>query len=324
MDIRNLTLSSIKSFYKDIKTSRLQAEMLSRLESAYSNYQEPSPIFILASPRTGSTLFYQMMIKYFSLDYFSNFIDHNFSKYPLIGAQLQKEFAGFSIEDDNERFINSYGTTNGDMGPSEATKVFANWFFHSHPSEIESAHFISDEAKNHMVKTIGNLYGLTQKHLVSKNAWNCFRVEGLMEAFPQARFIWLRRDIISSSYSTLLARMKSGDPTVVWNSCSPRNMQEIKKLPYWEQVVEQQIWTNQRVNESLDNPKILSLEIWYEDLIFDPKKTMDKVSRFIQEDIHIDYIQQNTNMFQKVRKYDDRDYLKIRQYCEANYAKLCR
>ena len=43
-------------------------------------------VFIVASPRTGSTLIYQLLINSFDFFYFSNFIADNYAEFPAVGA----------------------------------------------------------------------------------------------------------------------------------------------------------------------------------------------------------------------------------------------
>ncbi len=238
-------------------------------------------VFILASPRTGSTLLYQLMINHFTFYYFRNFINDYFSKFPALGVLL-----GASICKEPRRPIShesSYGKTEGAFGPSEASFIFRNWFGGDHPSELRSCNFESAERMVHMVHTMKTIWRNTSSALLMKNAWNCFRIKVLSEVFPQAYFIWLRRDIVRSALSDLKAREYQGSfssgvrnnvfftyvdrKTKIWNSATTANYKEIQKLLYWEQVVEQQYEYNKVIGRDLNQycPDRY-FEIWYEDV----------------------------------------------------------
>ncbi len=282
-------------------------------------------IFILASPRTGSTLMYQMMSKYLGMHYFSNYVVKFFPEYPLIGTVIESVITGDLADGISLR--NRYGTTEGLHEPSEATLILRNWFPHEHPTETKSAQVIEGR-RCHMTKTMAGIAALTGKPIVVKNAWNCFRVRELLKLFPASRFVWLRRDIAASSYSTLQARKNTGDPATVWNSASPANLSEIKRLSYIEQVVEQQFWTNDAVEKSLRRlvPDDRWVEIWYEDLMDNPVSALERISACVSQSQRSpcaltseDFDLQASN-----RKIESDDFDRIIRYAEKKYPEYVR
>ena len=254
-----------------IKTEELLCRKFSR---GVSLVQGPL-IFILASPRAGSTLTYQLLINYFSLLYFSNFINDFFPQFPVVGAALDSLI--------NHRhsisYESSYGKTNGPLGPSEASLVFKNWFGGDHPSQTKSCR-VKPDKQEHLVLTMKSIFGLSRRPILTKNAWNCFRIQELTRLFPNIHFLWVRRDIRDSAISDLEARYRSGGPTI-WNSATTANYREIQKRPYWEQVVEQQYEYNKCVANDLE---IFShgryIEVNYEDICGHPKRELERISRY--------------------------------------------
>ena len=69
-------------------TIRKTEELLFKKFSRGLDIQEVPLVFILASPRAGSTAIYQMLINTFNFFYFSNFINDFFPECPVIGAAL--------------------------------------------------------------------------------------------------------------------------------------------------------------------------------------------------------------------------------------------
>ena len=109
-------------------------------QELFEQYKLPSKnvpiVFILASPRTGSTMLYQMIAKFLGAQYFSNYVEKNFTRYPLVGTIFEKGLGGLGTEP--KSLFNRYGATLGAHEPSEATGILANWFNWEHPTETKS------------------------------------------------------------------------------------------------------------------------------------------------------------------------------------------
>ncbi|MFC1749416.1 sulfotransferase [Pseudomonadota bacterium] len=283
-------------------------------------------VFILASPRTGSTMLYQMMAKYLLLHYFSNYVVEHFSHHPFIGTVLERGLKD-KIDTRAIPLSSEYGTTRGKYSPNEASEIFENWFDWGHPSEIKSAR-ITNGRRDHMLNTLSGISCFSEKPIVIKNAWNCFRVQELVSLFPASHFIWLKRDIVNSSYSTLLARKTQGDPGKVWNSASPFNYDEIRRRPYIEQVVEQHYWTNHAIESALKEyvPEEKSMTIWYEDIVSTPEESLAKISENIgvgyQRDLDFSDVGKKTSPPRRNNEGSDFDGIKL--YASEHYPNLMR
>jgi hypothetical protein len=205
------------------------------------------------------------LINAFDFFYFTNFIHTNFPEYPAVGAALNLVFdPSLPIGYESE-----YGKTKGDFDPSEGSLIFRHWFGGEHPSETHSARVLPGR-QEHLIATFKTIYGLTGKTVLTKNAWNIFRIQAWSSLFPKAIFIWLRRDIRLAAFSDLKARYLRGGAHV-WNSATTANHQEIQRLLYWEQVVEQQYEYNRVIERDLARFCIgRHIELWYEDVFTDP------------------------------------------------------
>ena len=157
-------------------------------------------VFILASPRTGSTPFYQALVSSSGCPYISNFTNTYFSEYPVIGLSIQHGTKSV------DSLKSKYGKTNNLFGASEGSALFANWFGGGHPSQEVSSE-AKEEKKSHFEKTVNSISALYGKPLIIKNAWNCFRIQSIVNIFPMAKFIWLKRDIGEAAKSDLEAKL---------------------------------------------------------------------------------------------------------------------
>jgi hypothetical protein len=338
-NFRNLTPSIIKDFrHWHSDRSKFHKE-IKKIESIYNNYRNieyfettllndfskrfkteklAKPIFIIASPRTGSTLLYQLICKYLKVYYFTNFVDDLLDT-PLFASLISSNL--IELERRNIKCLNNYGVAHGIAGPNESTKLFSNWFNHTHPSEIHSSKFISNKAKFEMKKKFSIIEKFSNMRILTKNAWNCFRIEELSKTFPDAHFIYLKRNIVDSSYSTLLARKKCGDPNIVWDSASPKEYKEIKKLAPHMQVVEQQKYTNMAVLSSLKKIKNIT-HVKYEDLVSNPKSELIKIKQSceLEETQSNENVVSEINTFQDLKKTRCDSFINIVEYCKKrNY-----
>ena len=243
------------------------------------------PVFIVGAPRTGSTIFYQALVSAYDLPYFSNLTDKYFAERPIIGLSLQGGIPLPSLISGRSRF----GKTEGSRQPSEASRVMTAWFGGGHPSEVRSAG-ASPGNEEHLCRTIDAAHRLFGRPLVIKNAWNCFRLRFLRATFPEAAFIWIRRGMVASAQSDLDARyVVSGNP-LVWNSATPRNWEELRVRPCWEQVAENQFEFSRAIGEGLDGLQpTRRADVWYEDLCEEPEVVLHSLGEQLSVLFHVEF-----------------------------------
>jgi hypothetical protein len=233
-------------------------------------------IFVLGAPRTGSTLLYQLMVHLLELAYVSNFVNDCFAETPAVGLAVQRAAEGTR----EAVFVSAYGKVAGAFQPSEASAVMQRWCGGGHPSQIVSA-VVLPNMERHFAMTAAVASALYGRPLVVKNAWNCFRVASLARAFPKSRFIWIRRDIRQAASSDLEARYATKGSPDAWNSATPANLEALRRLPYWEQVVENQHEFNSAIRSAFDAlPSDRTHTVWYEDLCEDPGSYLGKIAGF--------------------------------------------
>jgi|GEM_PF-2457116 len=241
----------------------------------YGGDSEPAAVFILGAPRTGSTLLYQAMAAALRLPYVSNFTSQHFAANPILGIAIQN---GIRID---IAFQSSYGKTVGAFQPSEGSAVMASWFGGGHPSQLVSTRIL-DGREPHFKRTLAAVASMCGAPLLVKNAWHCFRVAYLARALPQARFVWIRRDIRDAAHSDLEARVATKGDRNAWNSATPANVEELRKLPPHAQVVENQLEFSRAVEMALRaEAGARWLEVWYEDLVAEPSAVLARIGNLI-------------------------------------------
>lgn len=241
----------------------------------------PRAIFILAAPRTGSTALYQAMARTLALPYISNFTNTHFAETPIIGLASQKSVPrDIGLE-------SSFGKTKGAFQPSEGSAVLMNWFGGGHPSALVSHRSLGGK-EPHIFATLRATEALYGQPLLIKNAWNCFRVRYLESALPEAKFVWLRRDVVASAASDLEARWVSKGTDQAWNSATPANYEALMCRPPVEQVVENQYEFNRAISEALP-PRTSGrcAEVWYEDFVAAPEQTLAHVTTALRLNVAV-------------------------------------
>lgn len=234
----------------------------------------PASVFIVGAPRTGSTLLYQAIATAFDLPYISNFTDKYFPEIPIIGLAIQK-----SIRVDIS-WTSEFGKTSGGFQPSEGSGVLSGWFGGGHPSQDVSTRILEGKEKNFLgtLAAVETLYD--DRPLLIKNPWNCFRIPYLAEVLPNARFIWIRRDIAAAAASDLEARYLTKGSAFAWNSATPSNVEELRLLSPPAQVVENQYEFNQAIEHDLQTyAEGRSLHVWYEDFLRFPERVLVSISQ---------------------------------------------
>ena len=186
--------------------------------------EDTAPVFILAPPRSGSTLFYQQCISAFGYSYISNYTNDYLASTPILG--FRPRAAARNILDIKP---SCFGKIDGPDSPSEGSLVFRFWYGGLHPSESRSRR-LRPNKRSHLIQTLSAIEQLTGQPLITKNAWNCFRIASLKSALPNAKFIWLRRDIRDAAASDFDAREKTKGSAAVWTSATPANYSELKSL----------------------------------------------------------------------------------------------
>ena len=258
------------------------------IESKIINYlnqsrsQSMGPIFIVAAPRTGSTLLYELFISQFKSAYFSNLTNLYFPSRPILGAYLQHllRMSHYNVRG------SVYGKIPGLSSPSEGSRVISNWYGGGHPSQVVSSEIIESK-RDHFISTISAMQALFGRPIIVKNAWNCFRIDSLQRLLPNARFVWLRRDIYFAAISDLNARYVTKGSPKAWNSATPADYHKLQSSPYWEQVVENQYSYNIAIDESLSElPSEQTYMLWYEDLVTEPGNVLRNVTARFNLDHH--------------------------------------
>jgi len=285
-----------------------------------ADVRDTPAIFILGSPRTGSTLFYQCLVHYLRLPYFSNLANQISPNQPVLLAPAHRQIQSrIDIQ-----FTSAYGKTDGAWQPSEASAVMRHWFGGEHPSQLASATFLPEKV-DHMVRTLAAMHRVFGAPVVIKNAWNCFRIAAIAQAMPRAYFLWIRRDLVASALSDLAARYAvKGDPNQ-WNSATPANVASLRQLPHWAQVVENQFEYARAISGDLtEHASDRHAIVWYESFLRQPAEMIEDIAQKMPSLHHNqDRLPLTlTKVARSPRPYPESDEVNLHRYIVEHDARL--
>jgi len=212
-----------------------------------------SPIFIIGAPRSGSTILYQMLTKSLKCSYVNNLICM-FSYNIKFGFWL----SNFIFKDKKHNsFVSTYGNTNNLDAPSECGKFWYRWFSREKDYIIEE----NFGAKNveTLRRTINDVMSITEKPLVFKNLQNGQRLDVLKKAFPNAKYVYIKRSPLFIIQSVLLARKDLNFSEDYWWSVKPKEFQDLKKKDYLQKIVGQIFYSLRQIEEDLS---LINKENW--------------------------------------------------------------
>ena len=235
------------------------------LNSAKYNNQEISfpPIFIIAPPRSGSTLLYQLLIKYAHFSYISNIMALFPTLIPYTAKLTKKYEKSFSLESD-------YGYVSGLFSPNEAGALMRFWF-----SLAESKGDFENVRK--LINSISFTFG---SPLITKNFNNSLRIKKILEIFPNSKFIYLTRDSRYITQSIYLGLKNKSISRKVYNNFLNKEM--ANKLES-EDLLEQSVIYSREIINQIDDlvreTKIDYCKIEYESLCQNPKEILLTISK---------------------------------------------
>lgn len=193
------------------------APMEARMLAGQSGARWPH-IFILGPPRSGTSLFYELMVTSFRYAYFSN-LAHRFYKTPLAASRLGQRL----ITTHKAAYQSDYGHISGWAAPNEGGWIWQRW--------LEDGPWI-DERKlpdlpaREIQATLAGMSAISDAPFVNKNVMHSNRIRLLDALFPGCLFIEVHRDAKDTARSIIRAQRRAKGPkqhSDEWWSVRPSN-----------------------------------------------------------------------------------------------------
>jgi len=168
---------------------------------------DDAPIFIVGTPRSGSTLLYQVMLQQFRLAYISNLM----ALVPRHMVKLGRWFPSLVFGYSGRLHRGDLGFVPGLAGPSETGKVMDAWF----------AGDAGTAEREQIRRTIAAISAIAGAPVLIKSLSLFSKLAEVQAIFPSCRFVHLRREPLFVAQSILLNRRESRHPAEQWRGVEP-------------------------------------------------------------------------------------------------------
>ncbi len=171
-----------------------------------------APVFILSPPRSGSTLLYQAMCRTVDVAYISNLM----SLLPDRMVRLARLTLARRAAPDAPYPKGEYGYLPGLFAPSEAGKVVDRWF--DTPT--------GEEHREAVRRQVAAISLRTGHPLLIKSPSLALRIDAVLETFPEARIVVLRRSAPHVVQSLMKGQTDPALASDRWEGIQPPGLSE--------------------------------------------------------------------------------------------------
>ncbi|MCW2973997.1 MAG: hypothetical protein JWN72_2270 [Thermoleophilia bacterium] len=235
-----------------------------------------APIFVVGPPRSGSTLFFQLLVEAFDAGWLAN----AHMRWPGGAARIERrEHPRAAKSHEQSSYTSQYGDTEQPWEPHEGTNYWYR-FFPRDRHEMTDADATPERvgAFRAAVRALTEACG---SPVFFKNSFNTLRLPVIAAALPEARFIYISREREANARSILTGRIKNVG-TDQWWSARPAGAENHAH----ETPAQQVVWQSDRINEvALRELGRLDADRWmhvtYTEVCSDPAGTIDRIDAWL-------------------------------------------
>ncbi|MDG6348299.1 sulfotransferase [Luteimonas sp. 8-5] len=243
---------------------------LEKLSLSLIPAREPHIIFLIAPPRSGSTVCYQALVHSLQPMYLSNLWNLLY-QLPLLGGLLSR----LKCTGHASSFSSTRGFVEGLCGPAEGLRFWSYWFGHG-LSDPGPAGRPPPEAGTAHVRAVLGCLSRPERPFVAGYIGHTLVVEELIRLFPAAVFVHLRRDLADNAMSILAIRREL--PGGADFSVQPSEWNAHRGGGAHQEAAAQAWLLDRRVRLALDPAR--TIELRYEDLCANPAAEVGRVVEF--------------------------------------------
>ena len=290
--------------------------MLAPIEKANrKNYRlEHPPGFVIGPPRSATTLVRHLLSTGLETSYFSNLTTSTVFAlgYPLpLTSALIVTKMGWAGGRSN-RFENDYGRIDGPGAPTEGEVVWGHWFGTRY--EAVDPGSVPAHTAAEMRRAVAGTAHIMGAPFVNKTTALSLRLEALVEVFPDAYFLRVRRDPLNIAQSIYIARTTRYED---WLGARPPECLEMSDAPLTEQIGAQVFHIERRIDESAGRiGEERFLNVPYTEVCADPQETLNSIVSFMQaRGVPATQVRPVPEMFDRSQgqKVDDVTYAALRR-----------
>jgi len=229
-------------------------------------------IFVIAPPRSGSTLTYQLLSRGTRSIYLSNFWNLLYAL-PYIGGRYVKSVS------ENRSFKSDRGLVSGLSGEAEGMKFWSYWM----GQDLVQKKNVVPKKRVKYIKSVFSALLSKQNPMISGYLGHAFSVKFLRENFPGCIFVYLKREELSNVYSMIKTynEFKEHRKEFNWMSLKPIGWEE--KLE--EDVIDKVLWQYKSIKQKIESEisDEDTITVNYEEICKQPRIFLENVSNFAKE-----------------------------------------
>ena len=240
--------------------------------------------FIIGPPRSGSTLFYELLVTRFRFSYISN-LAHALFNTPAAATFLTQRW----INTWRGRFKSTYARIPGWGAPNEGVRVWRRWIPQEHYLDESHARKLPSAT---IRNTAAAIAGILDAPFLNKNTMHSVHMRLLDRIFPSCVFLEIRRDLPDNVRSIIRMRQDrlGAEKVGEWWSVKPRQWRQYRDVDSVIQACAQVLYTHQNIHaDSIAIGRERRHVINYESLCDDPRGALRAVAAFLRaRSIHVE------------------------------------
>lgn len=234
-------------------------------------------IYIVGTPRSGTTLLSQIASRHLPVGYINNLIARFWLR-PSVGIRLSLEILGEAARE-RLHLKSSFGVTSCPEGPHEFGYFWRHWLkldpWPTHHLPAEGLHAVDGVGlKRALEREILAPFGAP---VVFKNLICGFHAGFLTELHPSSLFVMITRDEFATARSILASRKARYGDFGTWWSLKPSTWPFPGAADAVDEVIRQVRDCRAETEAELDRPGVHAMRTTYEDLCADPGSVLREI-----------------------------------------------
>ncbi len=256
---RHSFIASIGRRYQKISPAFAFFDYVFGFPFLFAREKKLPALILLAPPRSGSTLTYQLLVNAFENTHLTN-IQNLLYATPRTGMWLSSLKCG----NQSAAYTSKQGFVNGLCGEAEGLKFWSYWT----GIGIDQSQSGFKPRKAERIKRILSKQNTSEKALITGYLGHVFAIEALANLFPEALFVYLKRDLLSNAYSIFNVAPKN------WFSVKTDSYYKGKTQDRYHQIAVQLLDVHQLVINKLPENAV---SIEYKEVCHNPGSVVDDI-----------------------------------------------